>query len=46
MKVDINTKKTPQFISWPLIIGFATPIIFTLYQAGLFLWAYFTSGLY
>lgn len=44
MKID--TSKTPQFISLPLIIGFATPIIFTLYQTGLFLWAYFTSGLY
>lgn len=33
MKVDINTKKTPQFISWPLIIGFSVPIAVTLYKA-------------
>lgn len=28
MKVDINTRKTPKFITWPLIIGFATPYHF------------------
>ncbi len=33
MKVDINTQKVPQFITWPLVIGFAVPIVATLYKA-------------